>query len=222
MNTLKFVYAKSFVVLLAMAASVAISVQAQTYVGGTFGPSRISLSGENATTSFLDLSVATPSIMLTDRNLSYGLKLRYQAAPHLALEANYSDLRASSIPASFAPGAPSYADAYYVKTRANAKGYGLDLVGTLPLLDRLTLTGRAGIQSVRNESTFSGLGGIDSSVVGGLRPFSQSRFGLGVQYSLTKSVGLRLEMERFHRLSGNTFGSEFSADNVSFGVLFKF
>ena len=221
MNTFKFECVKSFVVLIAMAASVTISVHAQTYAGGTLGPPRISLSGENAITSFLDLSVATPGIMLMDKNLSYGLKLRYQAAPHLALEANYSDLRASSSPVLFASGGPNYAEAYYVKTRASAKGYGLDLVGTLPLLDRLTLTGRAGIQSVRNESTFSGLGGIDSSG-GGLRPFSQSRFGLGVQYSLTKSVGLRLEMERFHRLSGNAFGSEFSADNVSLGVQFKF
>ena len=222
MNSFKFDCVKSLLVLIAMAASVAISVHAQTYAGGTLGPSRISLNGENAITSSLDLSIATPSIMLMDKNLRYGLKLRYQAMPHLALEANYSDLRASSSSVSFASSAPSYADAYYVKTRANAKGYGLDLVGTLPLMDRLTLTGRAGIQSVRNDSTFSGLGGIDSSVIGGLRPFSQSRFGLGVQYFLTKSVGLRLEMERFHRLSGNAFGSEFSADNVSLGVQFKF
>ena len=219
MNIFKFDCVKPLVVLIVITASASISVNAQTYAGGVLSPSKVRLNGDNATVSFLDLSVATPSIMLMDKNLRYGLKLRYQAAPHLALEANYSDLRALSNPVSFAP---SYADAYYLKTRANAKGYGLDLVGTLPIMDRLTLTGRAGIQSVRNESTFSGLGGIDSSVIGGLRPFSQSRFGLGVQYSLTKSVGLRLEMERFHRLSGNAFGSEFSADNVSLGVQFKF
>ena len=92
--------------------------------------------------------------------------------------------------------------------------------------DLLQLTGRAGLQSVRSDANFSAVPTIaDFAANGAPRIFSQSKLGLGVQYSLTKSVGLRLELERYYRLSGNTsntFGSPFSADNISLGVQFKF
>ena len=101
-------------------------------------------------------------------------------------------------------------------------------------MDRLVITGRAGLQAVRNDPNFSAAFnvasvGTDFNAASSPRSFAQSRLGIGVHYSLTKSVGLRLELERYYRLSGNTsntfgsnFGSPFSTDNVSLGVQFKF
>ena len=206
------------------------SVIAQTDGNTLLNQPKLNISGSSIIASPIDFSVTTPSIMLIDKSLRYGLKLRYQAMPHLALDASYSDLRASAAHTAFYPyatGSLNDADAQYLKPRAAARGYGLDLVGTLPIIERLSLTGRAGIQGIRNDIAFNGL---DSAALGAQRSFSQARFGLGVQYLLTKSVGLRLEMERFYRLSGSTsgsaagnaFNSDFSSDNISLGVQFKF
>ena len=165
-------------------------------------------------------------MFLTDRNLRYGLKLRYQASPLFGVEASVDNLRAANAVTGVADPFNIYASA----VKATARGYGLDLVSTLPITDRLVLTGRAGIQAVRNDPNFSvafnvASTGTDFNSTGAPRLFSQSRLGLGVQYALTKSVGLRLELERYYRLSGNTsnnFGSPFSTDSVSLGVQFKF
>ncbi len=208
----------------------AASVNAQTDGATLLNQAKLNINGSSIIASPIDFSVTTPSIMLIDKSLRYGLKLRYQAMPHLALDASYSDLRASATHTAFYPYAASSlndADAPYLNPRAAARGYGLDLVGTLPIIERLSLTGRAGIQGIRNDIAFNGM---DSVALGAPRSFSQARFGLGVQYLLTKRVGLRLEMERFYRLSGSTsgsaagnaFNSDFSSDNISLGVQFKF
>ena len=224
LNAFAIVFATLFISLLAT------SVNAQTDGNTPLNQPKLNMNGSTIIASPIDFSVTTPSIMLIDKSLRYGLKLRYLAMPHLALDASYSDLRASATHTAFYPyaaGSLNDADAQYLKPRAAARGYGLDLVGTLPIIERLSLTGRAGIQGVRNDIAFNGM---DSATLGAPRSFSQARFGLGVQYLLTKSVGLRLEMERFYRLSGSTsgsaagnaFNSDFSSDNISLGVQFKF
>jgi len=171
----------------------ATSVNAQTYGSALLNQPKLNINGGTVLLSPLDFSVTTPSIMLVDKNLRYGLKLRYQAMSYWAIEANYSDLRAAAQPSAFYPhttGSLNDADANYLKPRAAAKGYGLDLVGNLPVMDRLSLIGRAGIQGVKSDIAFNG---IDSGTLGAPRLFSQARLGLGVQYSLTKSVGLRFQ-----------------------------
>ena len=209
----------STAILVAMGA--ATSASAQTINGATLGPfSQFKASGEMASSSFLDLSVTTPGVMLTDKNLRYGLKLRYQLSPLMAIETHYNNLRSTN---ALADSLNAYVSA---ATRATAKSYGLDLLGTIPVIDRLSVTGRAGLQTVRNDANFSSsYSTMDMAIIGAPRIFSQARFGFGMQYAISKSVGLRLELEHYYRLSGstsNTFGSAFSADNISLGVQFRF
>lgn len=62
----------------------------------------------------------------------------------------------------------------------------VDGVGTLPLADKWSLLGRAGVVHAR----FNGTNGSDSGT--GLK------LGAGVQYELTRSTALRAEYERYH------------------------
>jgi opacity protein-like surface antigen len=45
--------------------------------------------------------------------------------------------------------------------------------------------------------------------------------GLGAQYNLSKSVGLRAEWERYFEVGDNTTG-EMDIDLISVGVVYKF
>ena len=221
MKNVPFRYVKNFLLASALALVCAVA-HAQPLA--TFAPASL-IKNNDANNDYVpswDFKITSPSVMLTDRNLRYGLKLRYQFSPFLGVETQANNLRAANA----VTGLTDPFNLHSAAVKATARGYGLDLVGTLPVMDRLTITGRAGVQTVRNDANFSAVPiHADFAANGGPRLFSQSRLGLGVQYSLTKSVGLRLEVERYYRLSGstgNTFGSPFSADNVSLGLQFKF
>ncbi len=227
MKNVPFRFTRIFALLTLLAVTVSASAFAQNISSAKLAPAgqfKPSSSGDYVPS--WDFKIASPSVLLTDRNLRYGLKLRYQASPMFGVEASVNNLRA----ANSATGVADPFNIYASAVKATARGYGLDLVSTLPLTDRLVITGRAGLQSVRNDANFNAAFNVAPAASefhadSAPRLFSQSRLGLGIQYSLTKSVGLRLELERYYRLSGNTgntFGSPFSADNVSLGVQFKF
>ena len=101
--------------------------------------------------------------------------------------------------------------------------YGLDLVSTLPIFDRFSLTGNAGIARVRADTVFGGalpIGLIGSNEV---RYTSASRMGLGVRYDFNRSLGLKFGVERYRNLNGSSYGgANPDADTFSFGLRIRF
>lgn len=101
--------------------------------------------------------------------------------------------------------------------------YGLDLVSTLPIFDRLTLTGNAGIARMRADTVFGGalpiglLGSSDG------RYTSASRMGVGVKYDFNRSLGLNFGVERYRNLNGSSYGgANIDADTFTFGLRIRF
>ena len=101
--------------------------------------------------------------------------------------------------------------------------YGLDLVSTLPVFDRLSLSGSAGIARVRADTVFGGalpiglLGSSDG------RYTSATRMGLGVQYDFNRSLGLKFGVERYRNLNGSNYGgTNIDADTFTFGLRIRF
>lgn len=193
----------------------AASAHAQLYVGVAAGQSKAGINGGDIASQLLDLGFTSPSVSLSDKNTSYGLKLGYQIIPSLAVEGNYTDLGKFSYQANVVPTGS-------LNTDFKVKGYGLDLVGTLPIFDKFSLIGRAGVQRMKTDGVFSASGSIDLATSGASQTSTAGKLGLGVQYDLSKNLGLRLEVERFRKLGGNALGSAFDADNYSVGILFKF
>lgn len=101
---------------------------------------------------------------------------------------------------------------------AKAGGMTLALVGTYAISPSFTLLGRGGMNFLTlevNETT----GGVasknsDTDVAWSL--------GLGAQYNLNKSVGLRVEFERFFNVGDAHTSGEPDVDLISAGVVFKF
>lgn len=154
--------------------------------------------------------------LLDDGRARYGFRLGYSLSAGFALVGHYSefDFREGALPAS-----ASLAD------HARRQRVGLDLAGTLPLSERLSVFGSAGV------ARFSGLrpgdAGFGAAAQSGLlvhpalRAQSVGRLGLGVQYHLSKSLGLSFEVER-QRYFNFTGAGETDAENFALGVTFKF
>jgi len=91
---------------------------------------------------------------------------------------------------------------------ANIESWTLAGVGTLPLTAQWSLLGKLGLAS--NRSRFAGTTNYEALLV-----------GVGVGYSFTKQVGLRLEYEDFGKLS-NQGGGNSRGSNLSLSLRYAF
>jgi hypothetical protein len=109
-----------------------------------------------------------------DSDVGFRLSGGMQIVEHLAIEASYADFGEARFTGDsdgtgpFAPGP--------VGDRVRADGYGLHLVGRLPVAGNFDLAGKAGVWSLRTEQTASG-----SLDVGG--PFSSRESGSSTEFS---------------------------------------
>lgn len=115
----------------------------------------------------------------------------YQFSPNFALEAGVADLGHND---------NGNGSVY-------SSGQFVDAVGIAPISDKWSLLGRVGIANVNMTTS----GGNDSGT--GLK------VGLGAQYSLTKTVALRAEWERYQP---QVFGSTENIDQYNMGVRVAF
>jgi opacity protein-like surface antigen len=146
--------------------------------------------------------------------LKMGYRFSSNMVPHFALVGQYADANRWS-------GQRIALDGSRAAQRSNS--YGLDLVGSVPLLERLTMTGNAGIARVRADSVFGGVAPIGLLNTNEGRYTSASRLGLGVQYDLSQSLGFRFEVERYRNLNNRSYGgSNPDADTFTFGMRIRF
>ena len=177
------------------------AAQAQYYGGLMLDPARLSGAANLSGLPEHRFHVANPA--LEDSRIRYGLKLGYPLNSRWGLVANYSQFDRGYDSAMLVPDSRAL--------RSPSRSTGLDVVGTMPFLERFSLTGSAGVARLRGDAIFAG----------GARPFSAARLGLGVQYEVNRSLGLRLDMARY-RSFGSSAPFESDADNFSFGVMLKF
>ena len=183
------------------------SVGAQYHGGLNFNLSRFAPTAD-ARNAATDPGFFIASTALDDRRVRHGLKLGYQLTTYLALVSKYSefDRRETISPI--------------------ARNYGLDLDARIPLSARFVVSGSAGITRLRSETTFGG--GFYPGLLTSYTPYTPGprvttagRLGLGMQYQLNDSMGLRFDVERHRALHGASIG-ELDADNLSLGVMLKF
>ena len=147
-------------------------------------------------------------------DLKVGYRFSSHLVPHFALVGQYAD-------------ATRWGDQRisFDGSRAARKttSYGLDLVGTLPIFDRLSLTGSAGVARVRADTVFGGAMPIGLLNNSDDRYTAAGRMRLGVQYDFNRSLGFRFGVERYRNLNGNVYGgNNMDGDTFSFGMRIRF
>ncbi|MCY7387741.1 MAG: outer membrane beta-barrel protein [Burkholderiales bacterium] len=146
-------------------------------------------------------------------DLKVGYRFSSHLVPHFSLVGQYADASRWGGPRMSFDGA---------RAAQKTSSYGLDLVGTLPIFDRLSMTASAGLARVRADTVFGGavpIGLLDSDG----RYTSAGRVGLGVQYDFSRRLGFRFGVERYRNLNGNTYANgNLDADSFSVGMRIRF
>ena len=205
---------KTIVVFTALVAALSAPTHAQYYGGLPLNAVRSTRADDgNLLFGSRFFSVAD-SLEHGGTDLKFGYRFSSAWVPHLALVGQYAD-------ASRWSGQKNLFGA--LQGAQKTSSYGLDLIGTLPIFDRLSVTGNAGVARVRANSVFGGAIPIGLLNNGDARYTSAARLGLGVQVDFNRSVGLSFGVERYRNLNGNAFaGSDPDADTFSFGIRIRF
>ena len=139
------------------------------------------------------------------------LKLGYQYTRWLAVEGEVSDF--ARMPAdAFSSPATSLAASPF-----RASGYGVDTVATLPFW-RLSFYGKMGAYHGDAHYPF---GTYSTSLLGDASGRNHVRYGLGVRYAITGSLGVRAQVEHYSPL-GSPFAGEADGDLYSVGLSWRF
>jgi|GEM_PF-2739719 len=225
--TKKFLYyCFAFVAFVASSLS-ATSVNAQYYGGVTLGATldangqlfagrTSSIGGANSVANFgsgsdrftptEQLTVAPAAGLQLSNEPSLGIKLGYRFNPHFAVESRY-------VSANLTITTPSLFNREVINITRHEQTLGLDLVGNVSLMKKLSLQGRAGL---RSEPTL-----FNNPSAGGPAPTASGVMGLSLNYNINSSLGLRFEVERSRKFFNERFAGD--ADSaVSFGVLWRF
>ena len=159
--------------------------------------------------SFSSLPVPGASGTLAPDN-PYQLKLGYQYSRWLAVEGELSDF--ARMPSDmFSSPASSLGSPF------RAAGYAVDTVATLPFW-RFSFYGRMGAYHGDARYPF---GMYSTSLLGDAGGHNHLRYGLGVRYAITGSVGVRAQVEHYSPL-GSPLAGETDGDLFSVGLSWRF
>jgi len=183
------------------------------YGGANIGQSRAKIDNANITSNLLGSGFATSSISNDDRDTGYKLFAGYKYNRNFAVEAGYFDLGQFGFTATTVP-------AGTLSGRIKLKGVNLDAVGILPINEKFSAFGRIGVSYAEAQDSFSGTGAVKVLNSNPSKREANLKYGGGLQYDFTPSLGMRLEAERYR--VNDAVGSKGDVDLVSVGLVYRF
>ncbi|QNA91201.1 OmpA family protein [Massilia sp. Dwa41.01b] len=184
------------------------------YMGASVGQARADIDGARMTRNLTADGSSLTSFSKDERDLGFKLFGGKQLNRYLALEAGYFDLGKFDAAATTSGNGA-------LRGETSLRGVNADLVGQLPLTERLSLLGRAGVQYARASTHYSGnrLDALSNPnpPSGGRRG---AKLGLGLEYKLSEALALRAEVERYR--VNNVVGNRGDVDLASVGLVYKF
>lgn len=199
--------------LATVASSGAMAADAGWYGGINAGQSRATIDDERITRNLLGSGFTGVSIVDDEKDTGYKLYGGYKFNRNFALEGGYFDLgkfgfTATTVPAGTLTGS--------IKLR----GFNLDAVGILPITEKLSALGRVGINYAEAKDTFSGTGAVNVLNPNPSKRDTNYKYGLGMQYDFTESLGMRVEAERYR--INDAVGNKGDVDLFSIGLVYLF
>lgn len=142
---------------------------------------------------------------------SFRFKLGYKYSRYLSVEGEFVDFARAPADMFASPG--SLASAF------RSTGFGVDTIATLPIWRSFSFYGRLGAYRGEAGNAFSTYS--TSLLSGSAARGTRWRYGLGMRYDFTQTLGVRAEVERFSPL-GSAFTPDLETDQVSVGVHWRF
>ena len=129
----------------------------------------------------------------------------YPINPNLAVEASYADYGASE------------ASGFGATASVAASGFQFSAVGSLPISDVFSLTGKLGVALTKGELSGTGFVTEDDSS-------TTVAYGVGVRYNISKTVAVRAQYESLGEISASSTDptAKGDVDFLTAGVIFSF
>jgi OOP family OmpA-OmpF porin len=184
------------------------------YVGANFGFSKASIDAGRIGRELSAAGFAVGTVTVDDNHTGGKLFAGYQFHRNFAVEGGYVDLgRFTYVATTTAPGG-------VLEGKMRRQGANVDLVGTFPITSSLSALGRVGVVYTSVRDTLTGTGGVVVPYPNPGKSDTSAKFGLGIQYDLSKAVGLRGEVERYQ--ISDTAGNVGNIDLYTAGLVVKF
>ena len=144
------------------------------YGGANVGRSAATIDDERINSGLLGRGFTSSTIVDDDRSTGYKVFGGYQLNRNFAVEGGYFDLgnfgyAATTVPAGTLDG------------RIQLRGLNLDLVGTVPLSEKFSVFGRAGLNYAQARDSFSGTGAVQVTNPKPRENDTHYKLGLGLQ-----------------------------------------
>jgi OOP family OmpA-OmpF porin len=184
------------------------------YMGAGIAHARANIDEARLVRSLTANGSSLNTFTVDERDIGFKLFVGKQLNQYFAVEAGYFDLGNFGFAATTSGNGVLRGDAKF-------RGVNLDLVGQLPLTQRLSLLGRAGVQYARANTHFSGnrLNAVTDPNPSSLGR-GNAKVGLGVEYKLTEALALRGEVERYR--VNDAVGNRGDVDLASVNIVYKF
>ena len=199
--------------LTALAGPLAAAADSAWYIGGNVGQTRAKIDDARITGGLLGSGFATTSIADDNRDTGFKLFGGYRFTPNIALEGGYFDLGRFGFNAATVPTGT-------LNGNIKLRGLNLDLVGTLPITDRLSAFGRVGMNYADARDRFRGTGAVRVLNPEPSKRAANVKFGAGLQYAFTDAFAMRAEIERYR--IDDAVGNKGDIDMVSLGLVYRF
>ena len=189
----------------------ALAADSFWYGGANIGQSRANIDDARINSQLQGTGLAT-SIANDNRSTGYKIFGGYQYNKNFALEAGYFNLGEFGYTATTPPSRT-------LTGKIKLQGLNLDAVGMQPINDRFSVFGRLGLNYAQAKDSFTN----SVSAPTNPNPSKDSinyKAGVGVQYDFNKSLGMRVEAERYR--INDAVGSNGDIDLYSLGLVYRF
>jgi OOP family OmpA-OmpF porin len=183
------------------------------YIGANAGESTAKIDDPRIINGLLSEGFETTAITNDQDHIGFKLFGGYQIDKYLALESGYFDLGRFGFTADTLPSGALHGN---IKLR----GANFDVVGLLPLTENFSAFARIGMDYAFAADTFAGAGAVVVPDPDRSRHAANYKFGVGLQYALTPSWGVRAEAERYR--VDDAVGHLGDINLFTVGVLYRF
>lgn len=196
------------------------AAQAEGWYGGVgAGGSKVKIDDSSINSDIMTIPGVTSSRTTSKDETDTGWKLfaGYKFNPNFALEGGYVDLGKFKLDTAIT----SVSGPGTAHSEIKATGWNIDAVGIVPLQNNFSVFARLGVirPEVKLDVTATGPAGTASG--SDKDTSSKAKYGLGVQYDFTKTVGLRGEWERYHNLGDKDKTGQGDVDLWSVNLVFN-
>ncbi len=184
-----------------------------SYGGLSIGQSRAKIDQARISAGLLGSGLSTSAFSRDESGQGFKVFGGYQINRNFAVEAGYFNLGKFGFTATTAP-------AGTLSGSIKLQGVNLDLVGTLPLTERLSAIARVGGQYAQARDTFAGGGAVTVLNPNPSERGFNAKLGAGLQYEFSRSFLMRVEAERYR--INDAVGNRGDVNMYSLSLVFPF